>query len=178
MTHKEASMSAVRTAILLVLAGVAAPVFAEQITCESRNERTEACTTLQPGSSVRMVQQISNSPCIEGQTWGADQGSIWVSQGCRAVFDIDYHRAAYDDRDRGDRDDRRVAMEEHNRHRAKHACVEQAASSGGFGPDDVRADDVRWIGEGQFVVDMNTPNGDMRCTVDREGNVLSLHHRR
>ena len=63
-------MSAVRTAILLVLAGVAAPVFAEQITCESRNERTEACTTLQPGSSVRMVQQISNSPCIEGQTWG------------------------------------------------------------------------------------------------------------
>ena len=118
-----------------MLAGVAAPVFAEQITCESRNERTEACTTLQPGSSVRMVQQISNSPCIEGQTWGADQGSIWVSQGCRAVFDIDYRRAAYDDRDRGDRDDRRdrhVAMEEHNRHRARRACVEQASSSGGF----------------------------------------------
>jgi len=173
-------MSAVRTAILLVLTGVAAPVFAEQITCESRNERTEACTTLQPGSSVRMVQQISNSPCIEGQTWGADQGSIWVSQGCRAVFDIDYRRAAYGD-DRYDRDehrDRHVAMEEHNRHRARRACVEQASASGGFGADDVRAEEVRWIGEGQFVVDMNTPNGDMRCTVDREGNVLSLHHRR
>jgi len=176
-------MSAIRTAILLVLAGVAAPVFAEQITCESRNERTEACTTLQPGSSVRMVQQISNNPCIEGQTWGAGEGSIWVSQGCRAVFDIEYRRAAHEDRDRGDRDehehgDRRMAMEEHNRHRARHACVEQASASGGFGADDIRAEEVRWIGEGQFVVDMATPNGDMRCTVDREGNVLSLHHRR
>jgi hypothetical protein len=172
-------MSALRTAILLALAGVAAPVLAEQITCESRNERTEACTTLQPGSSVRMIQQISNSPCVEGRTWGANEGSIWVSGGCRAVFDIQYRReSSYSGGENGDRDDRRYAMEEHNRHRARHACVEQASASGGYGADEVRAEDVRWIGEGQFIVDMETPNGGMRCTVDREGNVLSLHHRR
>src|SRR3954468_1537347 len=82
------NMSALRTALLLVLTGAAAPVLAEQITCESQQERNQICTTLQAGSSVQMVQQLSRAPCIEGQTWGADEGHIWVSAGCRATFDV------------------------------------------------------------------------------------------
>jgi hypothetical protein len=192
-------MSTLRSAIILILATAAAPALAEQITCESRGDRTEACGTVQPGSSVRLQQQISNSPCIEGRTWGANNDSIWVSGGCRGVFDVTppYDRTAGNGyRDRRDNDesyrdndgysdeeDRRsghheqYASAEHGHMRARNACIDAAASGRSFGPDEVRADDVRWLGEGLFAVHLQTPDGTMRCTVDREGNVRSLHDR-
>ena len=40
-----------------------------------------------PGSAV-ITQQISQSPCIEGQSWGNRSGAVWVSRGCRARFGI------------------------------------------------------------------------------------------
>lgn len=173
-------MSALRTALLLALTGVTAPVLAEQITCESQQERNEVCTTLQPGSSVQMVQQISHSPCIEGRTWGADEGHIWVSGGCRAVFDVRYDRAAYRD-DRGERhEERREARQyarEENRENARQACMQQAAAGHSYGPDEIRAGDVEWLGEGQFSVRLHTPEGHLVCTVDRDGNVQSMHRR-
>ncbi len=83
-------MSALRTAIILILAGGATSALADQITCESRGERAEACGTVAAGSSVRLVQQLSSAPCVEGSNWGTgpDRDSIWVSGGCRAVFDV------------------------------------------------------------------------------------------
>jgi len=174
-------MSALRIALLLVLTGAAAPVFAEQITCESQQERNQVCTTLQPGSSVQMVQQLSRAPCIEGSSWGADEGHIWVSAGCRAVFDVRYERAAYRDEGRDERheerrENRQYAREEH-RENARMACVQQAAAGRPYGPDEIRAGDVEWIGEGQFSVHLNTPDGRVRCTVDRDGNVQSMSRR-
>jgi len=191
-------MTTLRSAIVLILASIAAPALAEQITCESRGDRTEACGTVQPGSTVRLQQQISNSPCVEGRTWGSDNASIWVSGGCRAVFDVTppYERTArsgYGSRhDEGDRDNDGYSDEEdrrgnehheqyasagHGHMRARNACIDAAASGRSFGPDEVRADDVRWLGEGLFAVHLSTPDGSMRCTVDREGNVRSLHDR-
>ena len=90
-------MLSLRTALLLIIAGGATTAYAEQITCESHQSQTEACGTLQPGGSVRLVQQLSNAPCVEGQNWGIrtspNHDAIWVSGGCRAVFDV---QASYD----------------------------------------------------------------------------------
>jgi hypothetical protein len=180
-THKEATMSVLRTALLLALTGVAAPVLAEQITCESQNDRNEVCTTLQPGSSVTMVEQLSRAPCVEGRSWGADEGHIWVAAGCRARFDVRYDRAAYRDDDRGERHEergegRQYAREEH-REAAREACIQQAAAGRPYGPEAIRAGDVEWVGEGQFSVHLHTPDGGVRCTVDRDGNVQSMSRR-
>src|SRR4030095_4329457 len=85
-------MLPLRAALILIIAGGATTAYAEQITCESHQSQTEACGTFQPGGSVRLVQQLSNAPCVEGQNWGIrtspNHDAIWVSGGCRAVFDV------------------------------------------------------------------------------------------
>jgi len=167
-------MSTLKSAILIALLGAAAPVLAEQITCESQDQQNQVCTTLQPGSQVRMVEQLSRSPCIEGRTWGSDEGHIWVSGGCRATFDVQYERAAYDER--GDRGDERQYARAERRDAARESCIQAASSR--YGSDDVRAEEPQWIGEGQFMVRMHTPNGRLTCRTDRSGNVESLDRSR
>src|SRR5438477_12555263 len=85
---KGGHMTLLRSAFIFALALGSTHVLAEQITCESHGGRTQACGTVEPDSSITMIDQISSSPCIEGRTWGADNDSIWVSGGCRAVFDV------------------------------------------------------------------------------------------
>ncbi len=58
-----------------------------EITCSSDDERRHYCETGRY-RSVRLQQQISGSPCIEGQTWGSDANGIWVDRGCRATFRV------------------------------------------------------------------------------------------
>ncbi len=57
------------------------------VRCESRQGRTTYCRTGTRGP-VRLQRQLSGSPCIAYDTWGADPdgGGIWVWNGCRAVF--------------------------------------------------------------------------------------------
>jgi hypothetical protein len=232
-------MSTLRTALILILAGGATSAMAEQITCESRQERAEACGTVQPGSSVQLVQQLSSTPCVEGSNWGTgpDRDSIWVSGGCRAVFDIQppYNNTAdstadrspewqrgFDDGQRGtfdrradsrdyrigyragkdatqysdaqnpagsyrddqprrdenaDESSRRYASADRLRANARRACIDQASSGESFGPDEVTINDVHWIGRGTFSVSLDTPNAALTCTVDRDGNVISMDNR-
>ncbi len=40
------------------------------------------------GSSVRLVRQISNTPCMEGRNWGWNRAGVWVDQGCAGVFRV------------------------------------------------------------------------------------------
>ena len=40
------------------------------------------------GSSVRLVQQISKTRCVEGRTWGWNRAGIWVDAGCEGVFRV------------------------------------------------------------------------------------------
>jgi hypothetical protein len=196
--------STLRSAIILVLAASAAPALAEQITCESHGSNAEACGTVQAGSSVRLQRQLSNSPCVEGRSWGADNDSIWVSGGCRAVFNVapPNDRTARNQRDANgerdgdtanDRDDDGYRDEE-DRHddarrtthyvsaeqahtRARNACIDAAATERSIDPEEVRAADVRWLGQGLFAVRLDTPDGGLRCTVDREGNIRALDER-
>jgi DUF3011 family protein/peptidase inhibitor family I36 len=60
--------------------------FAQQtFKCEANNDNRKYCGTYRP-DEVRMQQQISGSPCIEGQSWGVDRQGLWVERGCRAIF--------------------------------------------------------------------------------------------
>jgi len=83
-------MLPLRAALILILAGSASSALAEQITCESRHGGAEPCGTVAAGSSVRLIRQLSDTACVAGRNWGTgpDHDSIWVSGGCRAVFDV------------------------------------------------------------------------------------------
>ncbi|WP_164281245.1 DUF3011 domain-containing protein, partial [Stenotrophomonas indicatrix] len=57
------------------------------IACHSNDRRQQHCEA-QVRRGVRLVRQESRSACIEGQTWGWDRRGIWVSNGCRAQFQV------------------------------------------------------------------------------------------
>ena len=55
------------------------------VTCESQDGRLRQCA-LDARGEVRLVRQLSRSDCVEGRTWGAGRGGLWVSDGCRGEF--------------------------------------------------------------------------------------------
>lgn len=55
------------------------------IRCESTDNRTRTCPTPWPLRS-RLLRQLSDRRCIEGQTWYSGRGQVTVSGGCRAEF--------------------------------------------------------------------------------------------
>lgn len=57
------------------------------VKCESQSNRYNYCYTNTTGR-VRLDRQLSDTPCRQYSTWGADgDGSgIWVRNGCRAIF--------------------------------------------------------------------------------------------
>jgi Protein of unknown function (DUF3011) len=56
-----------------------------RLVCESGRRRMVRCPARTEGR-VRLVQQLSDAPCVEGRTWGYDWGEVWVDEGCRAAF--------------------------------------------------------------------------------------------
>ena len=85
-------LSLARLAVTLSLGTIAtlalpsAPAAAQSgvIRCESQNNRERVCNT--GWRNAQLVRQLSGSACDEGRTWGSRNGSIWVSNGCRAEF--------------------------------------------------------------------------------------------
>lgn len=55
--------------------------------CESVNNRQRLCPVGGRGD-VRLLRQLSDARCVEGQTWGRDGNGVWVTQGCRAEFQL------------------------------------------------------------------------------------------
>ena len=55
------------------------------ITCSSNNGKRNYCPA-NTSRGVRLTNQRSGSPCVQGQTWGYDNQRIWVDRGCRADF--------------------------------------------------------------------------------------------
>jgi hypothetical protein len=39
-------------------------------------------------SSGRLVRQVSNAPCLQGETWGFERNAMWVDHGCRGEFEV------------------------------------------------------------------------------------------
>ena len=60
--------------------------YGEVVRCESIDGRQRECRANTRGR-LALVRQLSESPCIEGQTWGSNRnGTVWVRQGCRGEF--------------------------------------------------------------------------------------------
>jgi hypothetical protein len=59
-----------------------------RVRCESEGGQKKECDMNTRGV-VRVVQQLSSTRCIEGQNWGRNRTSIWVNNGCRAVFELE-----------------------------------------------------------------------------------------
>jgi hypothetical protein len=55
------------------------------VRCESANNRVANCPTPWRGSS-RLVRQLSDTRCNQGQNWNSSNGQITVWSGCRAEF--------------------------------------------------------------------------------------------
>jgi hypothetical protein len=55
--------------------------------CESERDRLRECE-IPRGAGVRLITRLSDSPCIQGRTWGYNRNLIWVDNGCRAVFEV------------------------------------------------------------------------------------------
>ena len=57
------------------------------VRCDSDDGRYNRCTF--PGRGrAELVRQVSRSPCIEGRSWGSENGAVWVTQGCRGEFAV------------------------------------------------------------------------------------------
>jgi hypothetical protein len=57
------------------------------VKCESYGGKYTYCRTGVRGM-VRLQKQLSGTPCVPYDTWGADAdgGGVWVWNGCRALF--------------------------------------------------------------------------------------------
>jgi hypothetical protein len=55
------------------------------VICSSNNGRYQECRAPFRGRA-RLVENISNARCVEGQNWGARQNIVWVNNGCRGRF--------------------------------------------------------------------------------------------
>jgi hypothetical protein len=74
----------------LAFALLVIPAFAaaqQSVTCESNDGNRQYCGNYNY-NQVSLQRQISQSPCVQGQTWGVDGSGLWVDRGCRAIFTV------------------------------------------------------------------------------------------
>lgn len=60
---------------------------ATSLVCSSVNGSYSYCRAT-TSHGVKLTQQLSSAPCIQGNTWGTDSNGIWVDRGCAAQFQI------------------------------------------------------------------------------------------
>ena len=59
------------------------------VRCESHDRHTNYCKVDSRGG-VRLTRQLSDRRCVRGSTWGVNERGIWVTDGCRAEFEVGY----------------------------------------------------------------------------------------
>lgn len=64
-----------------------------EVRCESNHGEQQVCPVgIGRDGNVWMSRKLSNSRCVEDDTWGWDRRGIWVDQGCRAIFQVERRR--------------------------------------------------------------------------------------
>jgi len=58
---------------------------AQTIRCASDDGARKHCD-LDTKQGVRLVKQVSDAPCKQGDSWGYDEHGVWVDHGCGAEF--------------------------------------------------------------------------------------------
>ncbi len=56
-----------------------------EVTCESVGKEQTECD-MDTHGDVRVVRQLSRTECVQNENWGLYHHSVWVKDGCRAVF--------------------------------------------------------------------------------------------
>lgn len=81
--------SAVPTSIIRhsSTANATSTVDVKTIRCNSDYGERKYCR-IDTNGGVKLAYQYSQSGCWEGDTWGHDSNGIWVSNGCRAEFEV------------------------------------------------------------------------------------------
>lgn len=67
--------------------GGASPVEEFEFSCASIDGKYRECQ-LPVDGVARLVKRRSDSPCVEGSSWGQRGDRVWVDKGCRARFDV------------------------------------------------------------------------------------------
>jgi hypothetical protein len=62
--------------------------------CSSNDGRLHSCR-VNTNAPIQFYRQVSDAQCIPGETYGIDQGGVWVTNGCRADFVIVNNSQAY-----------------------------------------------------------------------------------
>lgn len=61
-----------------------------RLQCDSNKKRYQMCEVdVGRHGQVRLVNQMSDTRCTEGYSWGWNRAGVWVNHGCRAQFVID-----------------------------------------------------------------------------------------
>lgn len=85
-----------RITLVLLLSSIAGGALAQsEVTCESRGMQQAECD-MDTRGDIRIVRQLSDTRCEPGVNWGLYKHSVWVKDGCRAVF-RNYSRASTPD---------------------------------------------------------------------------------
>jgi hypothetical protein len=81
-------LTAVSLLLSIGLLTIISSAFARQrVTVRSNNFRYNY-HRIQVRGRVELANQLSNSPCDYGRSWGYDSQGIWVDDGCSAEFDV------------------------------------------------------------------------------------------
>jgi hypothetical protein len=76
------NLSALLLSIALPMTVAAAPTV---VTCESHDNKMNECE-MDTSGVVVVERQLSHTRCVQDQNWGLNRHSVWVKDGCRAVF--------------------------------------------------------------------------------------------
>ena len=60
--------------------------YGESVTCYSTDNDRRSCPWNARWGRPYLVEQVSDSACVEGRTWGYDGDRLWVDRGCRGRF--------------------------------------------------------------------------------------------
>lgn len=132
-----------------------------EVTCESQGDNQAECD-MDTRGDVEVVRQLSRTECVEGRNWGLSRNSVWVKDGCRAVF-----------RNGGQQAD-------HGQHRGYVAPVAAADGAGLLGACNRRAGASGVLvtrvpvndEAAELIVDY--PDGRYLCMARNDGQVMSL----
>jgi ABC-type nickel/cobalt efflux system permease component RcnA len=87
MLSRTLQLAAVLLVAMFGLWSPAADAQSQYVRCESHKHRDNYCST-GPVDDVIFVRQIGRSSCHEGISFGFDGNGIWVTNGCRADFEV------------------------------------------------------------------------------------------
>ncbi|MET4728026.1 hypothetical protein ABIE09_001833 [Lysobacter enzymogenes] len=132
----------------------------DEVTCESQGREQTECE-MDTRGEVRLVRQLSRTRCEQGENWGLNRHSVWVKDGCRAVF------AKVSDDRRGSRDSYRGAAVAGADSTLLGACNVRADAQGALVTRVAVNAEVT-----ELIVDY--PDGRFLCMVRNDGQVQSL----